>query len=435
MRFALTIFKTLSALMASVALLMFGNSMFSTLLALRANIENYPNEMIGLMTSGYFLGFILGTFRSGTLINRIGHIRAFAAFSALASASALMVLVLIDPWSWVVLRIVMGAASAGLFMVAESWLNNRATNQSRGVLLSLYIMVGYIASALGQKAIQFSNPGSYEIFLVVGAVFSLSLIPVALTRATHPDPVETPILNIRRLIEASPTSVVGCLVAGLISASWWGLGPVYAREIGLSIDEISNFMAAGLLGGLFLQLPVGRISDKLDRRLVLFWVTIGTSVPALLLCFGSVMPIWILFFLVAASFGLSSTLYPLSMAYANDYLESSEVVAACGGFVLIFGLGAVIGPLISSFSMRIYGAEGMYVFMFIATLLLALFVVLRMRVRQWAPIIEKEPYVPQPELQTPGLISSLDPRAEIAENYDLGPDTLDVTTEDSLIKE
>ena len=423
MRFALSVLRTLSALMVSVTLLMFGNSMFSTLLALRANIEGYPNEMVGLMASGYFFGFALGTFRSGPLINRIGHIRTFAALSAIAAASALMVLIFQDPWAWVALRAMMGAASAGLFVVVESWLNNRATNNSRGILLSIYIMIGYMASAVGQQAIKFGDPASFGLFLLVGIVLVLSLVPVSLTKATHPDPVDKPLLNIRTLFSVSPTAVMGCLVAGLISSSWWGLGPVYAQEIGLTVSQISGFMTAGLIGGMVLQIPIGRLSDRRDRRLVLFSVATGLGIPATMLVLSGFLPAWTLLVSAAVFFGLSSTLYPLSVAYANDYLDSSDVVAASGGFVLVFGVGAVIGPLAASAAMRFAGPQGMFMFTLAAGALLVGFIAWRTRVRQWAPVVEKEPYILQPE--TPSAVGDLDPRAEVDEYYDDGPDTLE----------
>lgn len=412
--------RALSALMISVSLLMFGNSITSTLLALRANLEGYSNEMIGLIASGYFLGFAIGTFRSGPLINRIGHIRTFAALSAVASAAVMMVLITSNAWAWVFLRAVMGAAAAGLFVVVESWLNNRATNNSRGILLSMYTMIAYVASAFGQQTIKFGDPGSYELFLLVGIVLTLSLVPVSLTRATHPDPVDKPLLSIKKLYAVSPTSVVTCLVAGLISASWWGLGPVYASNIGLSVSQVSGFMTAGLIGGMLLQLPVGRLSDRLDRRLVILGVTIALGAPSLILVLGGLLPGWSLIGTVALFFGLSSTLYPLSVAYANDYLESGDIVAASGGFVLIYGVGAVLGPLASSYAMRLMGPQGMFVLIIAMTVLLILFILSRMRIRQWAAVVEKEPYVLSPE--TPTAVGDLDPRAEVDEGYDQGPD-------------
>ncbi|MBI16261.1 MAG: MFS transporter [Proteobacteria bacterium] len=425
MIFALSLLRTLSSLMVSVAFLMLGNSIFTTLLALRAKIEGYPNTLVGLMMSGYFLGFALGTFRSGPLINRVGHIRAFSALAAIASICALFVLLINNAWAWVGLRVVMGAAMAGLFIVVESWLNNRATNESRGVLMSIYIMIGYAASALGQQSLSFGNPGGSELFLLVGMLLSLSLVPVALTRATHPDPVESPHVDLKRLIAASPTAVVGCFVAGLIGSAWWGMGPVYASEIGLTTHQIAGFMTAALVGGLMLQLPIGRLSDRLDRRTVLFWVTVLLSAPVVVLVLGQLLHLWIVMAAATAAYGLASTLYPLSVAYANDYLEPTDVVSASAGFVLFYAAGAVAGPLISSTLMTLTGASGLFIYMLVTVGGLALFIAWRMRVRQWIPVVEKEPYVLQPEAQAPGVVSELDPRAEVDDYYDEGPDTLE----------
>jgi MFS family permease len=410
--------------MLATAFLMFGNSIFATLLALRANIEGYPNELIGLMASAYFLGFALGTFRSGPLINRIGHIRAFAALSALASACALLVLLIPNPWVWIALRATMGAAVAGLFIVVESWLNNRAANHSRGLLLSIYIMIGYLASTLGQQALKLGNPAGYELFLIVGVVLALSLVPVTLTHATHPDPVETPHLNLRRLFDISPTSVIACLGAGLIGSAWWGLGPVYALEIGFTINDIAGYMAAGLVGGMLLQLPIGKLSDHLDRRTVLAGVAVALVLPSAALIFGANLPVWVVLGSVALFYGLASTLYPLAIAYANDYLDPSEVVAASGGFILAYGVGAVIGPLASSVAMRLLGPGGMFVYIIATAVALVVFISWRMRIRQWVPVVEKEPYVLQPDVQAPGIVSDLDPRAEVDAGYDQGPDIL-----------
>jgi len=224
---------------------------------------------------------------------------------------------------------------------------------------------------------------------------------------------------------------VTCLVAGLISSSWWGLGPVYASNIGLSVSQVSGFMTAGLIGGMLLQIPVGRLSDRLDRRLVILGVTIALGAPSLILVLGGLLPGWSLIGTVALFFGLSSTLYPLSVAYANDYLESGDIVAASGGFVLIYGVGAVIGPLASSYAMRLMGPQGMFVLIIAMAALLTLFILSRMRIRQWAAVVEKEPYVLSPE--TPMAVGDLDPRAEVDEGYDQGPDI--VTPPDSETKE
>ena len=425
MIFALSLLRTLSSLMVSVAFLMLGNSIFTTLLALRAKIEGYPNTLVGLMMSGYFLGFALGTFKSGPLINRVGHIRAFSALAAVASICSLLVLLINNPWVWVGLRVMMGAAMAGLFIVVESWLNNRATNESRGVLMSIYIMIGYAASVLGQQSLNIGNPGGSELFLLVGMLLSLSLVPVALTRATHPDPVDSPHVDLKRLAATSPTAVAGCFVAGLIGGAWWGMGPVYASEIGFTTQQIAGFMTAALVGGLILQLPVGRLSDRFDRRSVLFWAAVLQAVPMVLLGLGQLLHLWIIMAAAAAAYGLASTLYPLSVAYANDYLDPPDVVSASAGFVLFYAAGAIAGPLISSTLMTVVGVSGLFIHTLTMVTALALFIQLRMRVRQWIPVVGKEPYVLQPEAQAPGVVSELDPRAEVDPYYDEGPDTIE----------
>ena len=423
-RYALTLLRSLSSLMLSVAFLMFGNSIFTTLLALRAKIEGYPNELVGLMMSAYFLGFAIGTFRSGLLINRVGHIRAFSALAAIASICTLLVLLIPNPWVWVVLRVGMGIAIAGLFVVVESWLNNRSTNQGRGAVMAVYITIGFAASALGQQTLQLGDPGESELFLLVGMLLALSLVPVALTSATHPDPVEKPNIDLRKLFGVSPTAVIGCLVAGMIGSSWWGLGPIYAQEIGLSVNHIASVMTAALVGGLLLQLPVGRLSDRFDRRTVLFWITILVLIPAAVLLLGSILNFWLIIIAVGLFFGLSSTIYPLCVAYANDHLDSADVVSASGGFVLFYAMGAVSGPLISSLAMRVSGARGLFVFIITASLALGIFIIWRIQIRQWVPTAGKEPYVLQPEAQAPGVVSELDPRAEVGDYYDEGPDII-----------
>jgi MFS family permease len=211
----------------------------------------------------------------------------------------------------------------------------------------------------------------------------------------------------------------------LIGSAWWGMGPVYASEIGLTTHQIAGFMTAALVGGLMLQLPIGRLSDRLDRRSVLFWVTVLLSAPVVLLILGQLLHLWIVMAAAAAAYGLASTLYPLSVAYANDYLEPADVVSASAGFVLFYAAGAVAGPLISSTLMTLTGASGLFIYMLVTVGGLALFIAWRMRVRQWIPVVEKEPYVLQPEAQAPGVVSELDPRAEVDDYYDEGPDTLE----------
>ena len=419
--------------MLSAMLLMMGNSVFTTLIALRANIEGYPNETIGLMTSAYFFGFAIGTVRAGQLINRVGHIRSFAAFAAVVAATMLAFLLIIEPWAWIAFRIVMGASISGLFVVIESWLNNRATNQSRGVLLSMYMMVGYLASAIGQETLQIGDPGGPNVFLFSGMLLILAVVPVALTRATHPDPVPTPKLNLHLLIHTSPTSLGGCILGGVIIGSLWGLGPVYARESGLDLSQIARFMSIAVIGGLLMQLPIGRLSDRYDRRTVLLGISVASMLPSSVLIFGPSLPPLILFIAIGCFGGLTSTIYPLSIAYANDYLNPEDIVSTSSGFVLAFGIGAIVGPLVGSVAMSLTGPAGLFLHTLFAILALSGFILWRMRVRQWAPVVDKDPFVALPDLPAPSIVTDLDPRAEVDKNYDFGPDTIDALDTDGRV--
>ena len=421
---AFNLMRSLSALMVSVALLMLSNSLFSTLLALRAKIEGYSNEFIGLTMSVYFIGFCIGTFRSAPLINRVGHIRSFAAFGAIASASTLCFVLVIHPWAWLIARLVMGASIAGMFVVAESWLNNRASNEIRGTVLAIYIGIGYLAAAIGQQALPWSNPADANLFLLVAIFLSLAVVPVSLTRATHPDPIPSPRLDLRRLLFTSPAAVTGCFAAGLAIGALWGLAPIYARDIGLSVNQVAMFMSAALVGGLLFQLPIGRLSDRLDRRGVLLGTTLLGGLIAISLALGPALPFPALLGAIFLYYGFTSTLYPLSLAYANDYLEHDDVITMGSGFVLAFSVGAALGPIAASLTMRWTGPSGLFLFEILVASGLTLFTLWRMRVRMWAGIIKKDPYVPLPDAHAPVIVSELDPRASVSDNYDTGADTL-----------
>lgn len=404
---------------------MMGNSLFTTLTALRADIEGYPTWVIGLMTSSYFLGTAVGTLRVGALINRVGHIRSFAAFAAIGAAATLSFLLALNPWAWVLLRLIMGISIAGCFVVTESWLNNRATNQNRGTLLSIYMVIIYLAGTSGQQSLRLGDPINFEMFLFTSILLALAIVPVALTKATHPDPVRKPQIDLKRLVNVSPTALTGCLIGGLITGSMWGLGPVYAQALNFELNQIAAFMSIFVVGGLLFQLPIGRLSDHFDRRKVLLSVTIAATLPSIILSIGMTINSSLLFLSIGCFGGLVSTIYPLSISYANDYLASEDIMSTSAGFVFVFSTGAVIGPIVVSSVMNVLGSSGLFILNTLALLTLAGCILWRMRIRQWVPLSEKEPFVALPEAPAPTIISDLDPRAEVNKEYDLGPDKID----------
>lgn len=410
--------RLLSSLLLSVAFLMLGNGVFSTFLALRANAEGFSNDVIGWVASAYYLGLIAGTFKCGELVNRIGHIRAFAAFSAISAACILAFGLFVYPSAWIALRIVLGFNLAGLYMVAESWLNTKATSETRGKILSVYMTITYLALGGGQFLINLADIESSALFMVSAALLSLALVPVAVTRATHPDPMESSYMSLRALFAASPVATVGCLAGGVIVGSMFGLGPIYAKAVGLDTTSISLFMGIAVISGLFTQVPVGHLSDRFDRRGVIVGVTVGAALVAAALILSPYMPAVPLYFWIAVYGGLTATLYPLCVAYANDYLEPGQVVAASSSLVLAFGLGAAVGPAVAAYIMGLVGPNGLFWLALFVSLLYILFILHRMRIRHWAPVVDKEPYVPMPEVIAAPVSTEIDPRAEIDASYD-----------------
>lgn len=408
----LSTIRLLTSLLMSVALLMLGNGLFSTFLTLRASAEGFSNEAIGWIASAYYVGVIMGTLKCGDLINRVGHIRAFAVFSALSAACILGFGLFVYPSAWIGLRIALGFNLAGLYLVAESWLNTKATSDTRGTILSIYMTITYLALAGGQFLINVADIDDSAFFMISAILLSAALVPVAVTKASNPEPVESSYMSLRALFAISPVSAVGCVAGGVIVGSMFGLGPIYAQAQGLDTQGISVFMGIAMISGLFTQVPVGQLSDRFDRRSVIVGVVIGTFVAGTALIFSGHLS-WVpLYAWIALYGGFTATLYPLCIAYANDYLEPGQVVAASGSLVFAFSLGAATGPSLAATVMGYTGPNGLFVLSVAVCFGFAAFIIYRMRIRHWAPVVEKEPYVPMPEVLAAPVPSEIDPRAE-----------------------
>ena len=287
------------------------------------------------------------------------------------------------------------------------------------------MVIIYLAGTSGQQSLRLGDPINFKMFLFTSILLALAIVPVALTRATHPDPVRKPQIDLKRLVNVSPTALAGCVIGGLITGSMWGLGPVYAQALNFELNQIATFMSIFVVGGLLFQLPIGRLSDYFDRRKVLLSVTIAATLPSIILSFGMAINPSLLFLSIGCFGGLVSTIYPLSISYANDYLTSEEILSTSAGFVLVFSIGAVIGPIVVSSIMNFLGSSGLFILNALALLTLAGCIFWRMRIRQWAPLSEKEPFVALPEAPALTIISDLDPRTEANKDYDLGPDKID----------
>ncbi|MFP6741738.1 MAG: MFS transporter [Alphaproteobacteria bacterium] len=381
----LRIFATMSPLLSAVVLVGLGNGLFFTLLGLRMSAEGVSGGLIGIVGSAYFAGMFTGTLFCERIIRRVGHIRAFSVFASISAAAAILHPLLPDPLVWVLLRFAMGFAMAGYFMVVESWLQFEATNETRGRSFALYILAHTAGAGLGPLLLFIANPGSYELFAIAALLYTLALLPVALTTMSNPVLEPSTRFGIRDLYAISPVAVVGSFTIGLGISSFSALGSVYAERIGLTAAAISFFMVAPRLGGFIMQYPMGILSDRFDRRHVMVALTLATAVVgATLAAVGSVSLIVLL--ILACLFGAASApIYSTVVAHANDYVEPRDFVAASAGLIFAHGLGASAGPTLAAGAMGLFGPGGLFIYGAVILVVFAGFVIYRMRRRAPVP--------------------------------------------------
>jgi MFS family permease len=398
-----------AALLLAVAVLLMGNGLQSTLLPLRATIEDFSSIDIGVLGSSYFLGFALGCLRGPYVVRRVGHIRTFTAMVAIASTSALVHALLLEPWVWWPMRAITGFCFAVLYMVIESWLNERATNETRGLVFSIYTVINLTMMTFGQLMLMASDPNGFPLFALVSILVSLAAVPVALTGAQAPAPITNVKIRLRHLYAISPVGFVGSLAVGLANGSFWALAPVFARSDEDGVTAVALFMSAVVLGGALGQVPAGRASDRVDRRRVIaaFAVAAGAIGIAMSLAQRDLGQGLLAMGLVfgAAAFPL----YSLCAAHLNDFVEDNGFVEASGGLLLLYGIGAVIGPLVASAAMRYGGVAMLFLFTAAVHIALAAFTLYRMRRRQAPAGEERTPFVDS--LRVLQTVSTIDPLA------------------------
>jgi MFS family permease len=389
--------------MLGVASLLVGNGLLGTLLPVRAGIEDFPTVSIGVMGSAYFAGFILGCVLGPRLVHRVGHIRTFTAVVAVVSAAALVHLLVMEPVVWWVVRGVAGFCFACIYLVVESWINERATNETRGTILSIYTMINLLAITVGQFLLTVYDPASFPLFVLVSMVFSFGAVPVALTRAPTPAPLQAVRLRPLRLYKLSPVGFGGCFAVGLANGAFWTLAPVFVAESGLSVARIAEFMGVTIIAGAAAQWPFGRISDHMDRRYVLAIAAGLACLAGLALAVASYA--WPAGLLIAAAlFGaFSFPMYSLCVAHANDVMAKEEFVEASSGLLLSNGLGSVLAPLAASLAMTAAGVSGLFVYTAAIHAGMVVFVLHRMRRRPVLPG-EHEHFVPLVET-TPAVMT------------------------------
>jgi len=372
-----TSIKSISSLLLSFGMLLLGNGMVGTLLGIRSRLEEFSTELTGFIMAGFSVGLLLGALYAVRVVAAVGHIRAFAAFASIMSVAVLAHVLFIDPVTWFVLRVVAGFCMAGMVMVVESWVNERATINTRGQILSLYMMTNYMGAGLGQFMLLVGDPAQFQLFIIASMIYSFALVPILLTRASAPKPSSPQRMKFRTLFAISPVGVFGTVCAGMANSSLNGMGAVFAKEIGLSLSEVSTFMAAAILGGMALQFPIGRLSDKFDRRTILITATLATSLAALAVIWAIGQSVAILFVTAAAYGAVCYTIYPLSASQVNDLAAPDRLVQVSAGLLIAFGIGASIGPVMAAQSMAFFGPSGFFLFIIAISGALVLFTTIR----------------------------------------------------------
>jgi MFS family permease len=380
-------------LLLGMGVLMLGAGLQGTLLALRATLEGFPPPVTGIIMSGYYVGYLLGTSIAPPLLRKVGHIRVFAALAAVASAAILLQGCFVNPYNWGVMRLLSGLCFAGLYVVAESWLNDRASRANRGRLFAIYMLVLYVGLGAAQFILIVSDPATDIPFMLVSLLISLALVPIVLSGQQIPGPVAAGKVRLRSLYRNSPLGVVGVTISGLISAILFSMGPVYARLSGLATGGVAAFMGVSILAAVLTQYPVGRLSDRTDRRTVIAAVcALATLVAASIVAFPK-MPHAVFLALAALFSGVVLTLYSLSVSHVNDKLEPAQMVAASSALLRLNGSAAALGPVLAGALLAHFGPRAYFASLGTLTGALLLYDLWRKSRRRPVPPAQKTPFV------------------------------------------
>ena len=408
------------ALFAGYFVLIIAHGFQGNLLGVRSVIEEFNFLATGIMMSGYFIGYFTGANTIPKLVGKVGHIRVFAAFASMASLSILIHAVFVDPIVWTIGRFITGFSLVGIFIVMESWLNDRANNRTRGQLLSIYMFITLIGISLGTLLLNFSSPEKYEPFILVSLLLSFALIPILLTKRKAPKFRKLGYIDVKGLYKTSPLATVSMFCTGIIHSALFSLGAVYAASMNFTIFEISLLLFVVTVSGGIFQWPIGYYSDKSDRRVVIIFCTLfaalfcflaiiasGTSLENMYLATSIGMDKIMFFIYVSIYAGMAIPLFTLNLAYVNDYIPKEKFVAAGGGMQIIFGMGAMAGPLLCSLIMNKFGTNGFFIHLLVFHLIIGTFGLYRITKRSYEDNPEST-FTPLPRNITP-LGIELDP--------------------------
>ena len=414
------IFKNSWALFVGYAIMITAHGFQGNLVQVRSVIEDFSFITIGIIMTGYFVGYFVGANIIPNLVSKVGHIRVFAAFASMASLSILLHAVFVNPIIWTIARFLTGISLIGVYIVVESWLNDRATNRNRGSVLAIYMFITFAGLAIGTLLLNFNKPQEFEPFILISLLFSVALVPILLVKRSAPKFKKISFMKIKQLYKVSPLGTFSMFCTGLIHSAIFGVGAVYATTLNFTIFEISLFLFLITIARALLQFPIGYFSDKSDRRIII----IASSALAAIFC---ILAIWVsgaslgnmylasamgidkyMFFIFTIFYaGFALPMFTLNLAYVNDFIDKERFVAAGAGLQIIFGIGAMGGPIIASVFMNLYGANGFFIFLAILHIIISLFGMYRITKREYEDNPEST-FTPLPRNITP-LGIELDP--------------------------
>ena len=415
----LKVLKNSWALFTGIGIIMIAHGLQGNLMGLRAVIENFNVITTGIFMSGYYVGYFIGSHTTPILVSKVGHIRVFAAFASLASLVILVHSVFVNPYVWFTLRVLTGISMVCIYTVAESWLNDRSSNKNRGSVLSIYMVILYGSMGIGMFLLNFSSPANYEPFILISVITSIALIPILLTKKKPPTFKKIKSMPLKELYETSPFGMVSAFFYGTIQSALFTLLAVYAASMNFTIFQISLVTFLLAISGAISQYPIGKLSDKYDRRKVIVISTFGASIFALFAIISSgqmylpgalaTSKIWFFIFLICFSI-CSLPMFSLICAHTNDYIPKEKFVAAGAGIQFTFGLGAMSGPFLCSIFMNVVGANGFFIFLLFFHALIGIFGIYRMKVRETVENPDSQ-FVAMPSTITPAGIE-LNPTTE-----------------------
>lgn len=405
----------IAALLLSDALLLVGHGMLLTFLPMAAESAGFSDTQVAFTGSAYFLGFVTGCLATPHIVRRVGHIRSFAVLATFYSAVILIFPALSEFVGWLLLRFLIGVAISGLYMIIESWLNERSTQENRGTILSLYTVINLLMMMVGQQMLNLAGADSSQLFALAAILLSLAIIPVSLTLTLAPAPLETVKIDLPKVWRQSHVGLGGAVVYGLVTGAFWSLGPLYAKGQGLDTFQLTVFMSIVVLGGAVFQLPLGRLSDKYDRRVIVFSAALVAGVmSSLLAILPDIVSQWgtWLIALLAFFWGASvMTQYSICLAHANDSAAPEDFVVVSSGMLLTLGVCSAIGAPIASLTMRLLGPGGLFAFSAACMFVFALAIAARRLSHVLPSAASTEPFRAMGDMTTPAVYE-MDPRTE-----------------------